>query len=605
MAGWRRWVPITLLAMTATAWAQHTVGMDSNEPGQLIVLIFPILLFAYRGGLVPGLVATGVGAVASFALDPVIDSVSDVVRWSALLIVGVMVSLLSESLRKERLRAEQSARDATASEQRFAASFMQSPLPLTLTNLKTNRYTEVNNAFVKLVGRTREEMIGASVNELGIFPEQARVTRRLHQSGLVRNDPTTVQHKSGGLRDVVLALDMIAIGDQPHSLTTLIDITEKLKTEAALKTSEDQLRQTQKMDSLGMLAGGIAHDFNNLLAVIATNASVLTEVLPDMDAEARELVDDIETTVTRASGLTRQLLAFSRKQVAQPVSLDLNTTISETHKMLRRMIGEDIKLVTSFEPDLPHILIDPGLVVQILMNLSVNARDAMPRGGKLSVETRSTNSHVILTVADTGVGMPAEVRSRIFEPFFTTKGVGKGTGMGLSVVHGIVQQANGRIEVDSKPDQGTAFRIIIPLVPETGNTIDIPIIEASRGKEVVLVVDDDDYVRKAATRALVARGYRVHEASNGQAALRQLDRTKIDLLLTDVVMPNMDGRELVELATAAHPELKFLYMSGYTDDAVVRHGVQRGEVDFVEKPFRVATLTTKVRQVLDHVRRAA
>ncbi|HEY0254814.1 MAG TPA: ATP-binding protein [Kofleriaceae bacterium] len=602
MGRWRRHIPIVgFLALTAlTAIAQHVFGIDDDEPAQLIVLILPILLCAYRGGFVPGMIATVLGEAISFGLDPDLDDWQDMVRWAALLVVGGMVSALSQSMRSARARAEEAAIAAKESQGRFSASFDQSPLPLTLTNLATNRYTEVNAAFVKLSGRTREELVGASVADLGIFPEQARMTRRLQRTGIVRNDPQKFRRSDGELRDVVLSLDMIFIGKAPHSLTTLIDITEKLRTEAALKTSEDQLRQTQKMDSLGMLAGGIAHDFNNLLAVISTNASVLGEIVTD--DEGRSLVDDIEQTVQRAAGLTRQLLAFSRKQVAAPISLDLNSTISDTHKMLRRMIGEDVKLLTSYEPDLPHVMIDPGLVVQVLMNLAVNARYAMPRGGTLSVTTRATNTNVILVVSDTGTGMPPDVRARIFEPFVTTKGVGKGTGMGLSVVHGIVQQANGTISVSSTPDQGTTFEIKLPAVPETGNTIEIPVVEATRGSETVLVVDDDDFVRKAATRALIARGYKVLEASNGQAALRALDRQRVDLLLTDVVMPNMDGRELVELATAAHPELVIIYMSGYTDDAVVRHGVSRGEVDFVEKPFQVKTLSAKVRSVLDHKR---
>ncbi|MFT3692774.1 MAG: response regulator [Kofleriaceae bacterium] len=596
--GWKRWVPIAgLLALTVIVACTQRFANDSPE---LILLVLPILLCAYREGFALGVVATVIGEGTAFAMDPDYDCWQDILQWFALIIAGVLVSALCQSMRSAKARAEAAAREAKESEGRFSASFFQSPLPLTLTNLATNRYTEVNAAFVKLSGRPREELLGASVTELGIFPDQTRMSRRLQRTGIVRNDPTKLRRKDGDLRDVVLSLDMLFIGSEPHSLTTLIDITDKLKTEAALRTSEDQLRQTQKMDSLGMLAGGIAHDFNNLLAVIATNASVLGEIVTD--DEGKSLVEDIETTVTRAAGLTRQLLAFSRKQVAAPVSLDLNATISDTHKMLRRMIGEDVRLVTSYEPDLPHVMIDPGLVVQVVMNLAVNARDAMPRGGKLSISTRATNSSVILMVSDTGTGMPADVRARIFEPFFTTKGVGKGTGMGLSVVHGIVQQAHGAIEVTSAPGEGTTFQIKFPAVPETGNTIEIPVLEASRGHETILVVDDDDFVRKAATRALSARGYKVLEASNGQAALRALDRQRVDLVLTDVVMPNMDGRELAELATAAHPHLAIIYMSGYTDDAVIHHGVSRGEVDFVEKPFRVNTLAGKVRSVLDHKR---
>ncbi|HLL21865.1 MAG TPA: ATP-binding protein, partial [Kofleriaceae bacterium] len=374
------------------------------------------------------------------------------------------------------------------------------------------------------------------------------------------------------------------------------DVTDKL-------ALESQLRETQKLESLGLLAGGVAHDFNNILAVIAANASLLGELVPS-EGENLDLVHEIENAVSRATSLTRQLLAFSRKQVIEPVVLDLNAAVSDTRKMLRRMVGDDISIVTSLEPELGHVLIDPGYLVQVMMNLAVNARDAMPRGGTLTLTTRNVRradtSEIMLAISDSGCGMAPEVKARIFEPFFTTKDVGRGTGLGLSVVHGIVEQAGGRIEVESEPGVGTTMKIYLPFIDAPAERIrDVAVIGAA-GTEKILLVDDDMFVRSATSRALRARGYQVLEASDGHAALRMLsDHSEIQLLVTDVVMPGIDGRELVEAAHKRRPTLKVLYISGHTDDAVIRHGIERAEVAILEKPFRGYTLVGKVRQILD------
>ena len=383
------------------------------------------------------------------------------------------------------------------------------------------------------------------------------------------------------------------------------DVTER-------RALEDQLRQTQKMESLGMLAGGVAHDFNNLLAVIAASNGMLGESLA-AGTEERELVDEIDAAVQRATSLTRQLLAFSRKQVAEPKVLDVNAAVQDTKKMLRRMVGEDVLLLTSLEPDVRAVRVDPGYLVQVLMNLAVNARDAMPRGGTVEISTRNTildesfvrgrpgaplGPAVVLSMTDTGCGIAPDVLEHIFEPFFTTKEVGKGTGMGLAVVHGIIEQAGGLIDVDSVVGQGTTFRVYLPAVDGTATSARDVSGAAARGFETILFVDDDEYVRRSSARALRARGYTVIEAPDGGAALGHM-RTGIDLLLTDVVMPRMDGRELAEAARAKVPSLKVLYTSGYTDDAVMRHGILHGEVDMLEKPFRLDALAARVRQVLD------
>ena len=372
---------------------------------------------------------------------------------------------------------------------------------------------------------------------------------------------------------------------------TFQDVTEQ-------RALEEQVRQSQKLESLGLLAGGVSHDFNNILAVIGSNIGLLREAVPNAELD---LVDDVEKAVLRGASLTRQLLAFSRRQAITPVVLDVNRVVDDTRKMLRRMVGEDVKLTCSLDPELRHVMMDAGALVQVMMNLAVNARDAMPRGGELVMATRNIGSEVLLEIADTGCGMPPEVVARIFEPFFTTKGVGKGTGLGLSVVHGIVQQAGGRIEVTSEPGLGTRFSVYFPATHEAAAADAHDASADCRGNEKVLLVDDDVFVRGSAARALRMQGYTVLEAGDGERALELFDEhaASISLLVTDVVMPGMDGRQLVEQARARRPSLKVLYTSGYTDDAVLLHGIQHDRVAFLEKPFRARQLAGSVRKTID------
>lgn len=395
------------------------------------------------------------------------------------------------------------------------------------------------------------------------------------------------------------------------------EFTLRKQSEEALARSEEQLRQAQKMEAIGTLAGGVAHDFNNMLAVIS-GYSELILLDGGLDEGTRSAIDQIRSAADRAAGLTRQLLAFSRKQLLQPRRLDLVALTSDLGRLLRRLIGEDIELVTLGGPQPSMVTADPSQLEQVLMNLVVNARDAMPQGGKLTIEVRNVSldardmqrhleatpgEYVMLAVSDTGCGMDRATVARVFEPFFTTKEPGRGTGLGLATVYGIVKQTGGEIWVYSEPGKGTTFKVFLPRADAgtsaTAATDRSPVL----GSGTILLVEDEELLRSLVREVLTASGYVVLEAANGSAALRLAREHPgpISLLLTDVVMPQMSGQELSERLRAVHPDLKVLFMSGYTDDAVVRHGVQAAEVAFIQKPFSPHQLTRKVQEVIREV----
>ena len=402
------------------------------------------------------------------------------------------------------------------------------------------------------------------------------------------------------------------------AVNIISDITERKRAEKEMAALQEQFRQSQKMEAIGQLAGGVAHDFNNLLTVIRGYSQLSLGELPK-GTPLWENIEEIRRAADRAADLTRQLLAFSRRQILEFKTVNLNNLIQAMEKMLRRMIGEDIELIIHGAENLGSIKTDPGQMEQILMNIVVNARDAMPSGGKLILETdnvhldeeyaRSYPSvkpgyYVKLSISDTGCGMTPEIRERVFEPFFTTKEKGKGTGLGLSTVYGIVKQSDGNVWVHSEPGKGTTFAIYLPrmdgpaeMLIKKGESDEVP-----RGDETVLVVEDEEAVRKYAVRILKKQGYKVLEATQGDEALLALERhpETIDLILTDVVMPGMSGPKLVESLQQIRKKSKILYMSGYTDESVIRHGVREGEVNFVQKPFTLEMLGRRVREVLDH-----
>lgn len=424
-----------------------------------------------------------------------------------------------------------------------------------------------------------------------------------------------VQERTAQLEEVNRRLESLSqTNEQKRS------IAERERTDAleALQNTEKQLVQSQKLEAVGRLAGGISHDFNNLLTVILGYSDISRRNLKDGDPLQKNL-DEIIKASERAASLTRQLLAFSRKQVMQPKVFDLNTVVTDLEKMLRRMIGEDVELRASPQPNLGNIKADPVQLEQVIMNLVVNARDAMPKGGKLSIETTNVyldesyarehvsvmpGHYVMLAISDTGCGMDEDTRLRIFEPFFTTKEAGKGTGLGLSMVYGIVRQSGGNIWVYSEKGRGTTFKIYFPIV--TAEAEEYKRIsqtsEAPKGTETILLVEDAEWVRTLARRVLETAGYRVLEAANADAAIRlcqSRNGDRIDLLLTDVVMPGMSGNDMSKVLVEKQPGMPVLFMSGYTDEAIVQHGVLEAGINFIQKPFSPGTLAMKVREVLD------
>jgi PAS domain S-box-containing protein len=489
-----------------------------------------------------------------------------------------------------------------------------SPLPIVAVD---------SQGLVQLWNKAAEEIFGWTAAEvrgrpLPTIPDSDRESFLAHLHSELRGEPYPPQQlrrlrKDGSLVDVSLWTAPLrdASGRIGGAMGIFEDITQR-------KRLEEQLRQSQKMEAIGGLAGGIAHDFNNLLGVIIGFSEIQLEQLGPADP-TRKSIQEILKAAKRAATLTRQLLAFSRRQVLEPRVVDLNALVSEMQKLLLRLIGEDVQLVTAFDPHLGHVKVDPGQIDQVMMNLVVNARDAMPQGGKITIETRNieldeaygpthagapSGRYVMLAVSDTGLGMDPETRARIFEPFFTTKE--RGTGLGLATVYGIVKQSGGYIWVYSEPANGTTFKIYFPRVdaPPSAEPLEArpaPLV----GSETILLVEDDDGLRELISAFLQTGGYVVLEAARAQHALELARRhaAPIHLLVTDVIMPDMNGRALAESLVAVRPEVEVLFMSGYTDDTIVRHGVLEQNVAFLQKPFSRDAFLRKVRETLD-VRRS-
>ena len=476
------------------------------------------------------------------------------------------------------------------------------------------RIAECNDAMARMYGfKEARDLVGTRLAELHNVndPTNREQIRSFIRAGYRVSDSETREHDREG-RPRVFLNNVVGFVEDGHLVRvwgTQRDVTDQ-------RHLEEQFRQSQKMEAVGQLAGGIAHDFNNLLTAILGNTQLLLRELPPGDSKRGD-VEEIRKASERAASLTRQLLAYSRRQMLQPVVLDLNVVVAEMDKLLRRLIGEHIALVTVLAPDLGRVKADPNQLEQVIVNLAVNARDAMPEGGKLTIETANVDldeafarahlgsvpgAYAMFALTDTGSGMDATVRAHLFEPFFTTKEVGKGTGLGLATVYGIVKQSDGYISVYSEPGHGSSFKIYLPRIatparaaagPQKGGP--------ARGTETVLVVEDEPAVLSLSRRALEAQGYVVLAASDAASALRVVERHggMIHLLLTDVVMPGLSGRELADQLAGQRPGIRVLYMSGYPGDAVVQHGTLPSGSAFLQKPFSPDGLARKVRDVLD------
>jgi two-component system cell cycle sensor histidine kinase/response regulator CckA len=470
--------------------------------------------------------------------------------------------------------------------------------------------TDANDECLRIIGRTREELVGGAVTWRSLTPEEYHVAntaalREVGQTGTARPWEMEIVRKDGKRVPVLLGVSSID-DDRSQDVAFVFDLTER-------RALERQLQHAQRLEAVGRLAAGIAHDFNNVLAAITMSSELLRDGLA-RDHPGMDDVQEIRKAADRAVRLVRQLLAFSRQQVLEPRVLDLNELFSNLRTMLERLVGEQVEIVARLAPALGAVRADAGQLEQVVINLAVNARDAMPDGGTLTIETANVfpnqpasagprvAAQVVLSVTDTGIGMDAQTRARIFEPFFTTKEPGRGTGLGLSTVYGIVRQSGGTIDVASEPGKGATFRVALPRVYDAVETLRPPgVPESGGGTETVLVVEDDAAVRQVTRKTLVRLGYRVLDAAT-PAAAAQLVKVyvgAIDLLLTDLVMPGGSGRTLAQDLLAQRPQLRVLYMSGYTDDAEVRDGLSEPACGFIQKPFSSAALANKLRQLLD------
>jgi len=512
----------------------------------------------------------------------------------------------------QRLKAEEALRK---SEERFSKAFRSSPVAITICALSDGRYLDVNDAFLEMTGYNRINIVGRTSMEVGLWVEpdlQGAMIRQLQEGGRVSRLRMKFRTATGHVREGDVSAERIELDGETCVLAITEDMTNALKLEA-------QLLQAQKMEAVGRLAGGIAHDFNNLLGVIMGYTQLTRDHLSSDEPSVKNL-DRVTKAAERAAALTRQLLAFSRQQVFFPRVLDLNRVVNEANQMLQRIVGEDISI--SFKPDesLDPVLADEGQIEQILMNLAVNSRDAMPKGGSIFVETSHSElddtyarehppskpgRYVTLSFSDTGCGMDRETMAHVFEPFYTTKEPGKGTGLGLSTVYGIVEQSQGCVCVYSEPAKGTTFKIHFPRISQPAENVE-PLGRSQENSEVagsgetILVVEDDESLRQFTVSILSSAGYRVLEAESAEVAMRFAHDSNepIDLLLTDVIMPAISGGELSTCMQELRPGLKTLFMSGYAPELIARHGGIPRPVDLIEKPFSSRSLLVRVHSIL-------
>jgi two-component system cell cycle sensor histidine kinase/response regulator CckA len=497
-------------------------------------------------------------------------------------------------------------RSLASSEERYRMLFEANPLPMWVYDAETLRFVAVNEAAVRKYGYTRAEFLGMRITDIRP-PEDVEVLLAdlRARGGPGSPTPATWRHrrKDGSVIDVEITAGKVRFEGRAAALVLAHDVTERLRL-------EERLAQGEKMEAIGRLAGGVAHDFNNLLTVIAGYTEIL---LSKPDMPVREQLGEIAHAAEQAAGLTRSLLAFSRRQVLHPKVLDVNEIVAGMEPIVRRIIGDDVSVGVRLAPLLAPVEADQAQLERVILNLAANARDAMPGGGRLTIETAdieldeeyvrsrgegTPGPNVLLAVSDTGVGMSEDVQRHLFEPFFTTKTPGAGTGLGLSTVFGVVKQSGGSIYVYSEEGHGTTFKIYLPAASHAAEVEEASGDGGERGSETVMLVEDDERVRELVRVMLETKGYRVLAAAGAEEAER-LCTADVDLLLSDVVMPEVNGDVLAERLAATAPRLRILFMSGYSDEAVYRHGAIGPGAAFIEKPFTDRTLARKVREVLD------
>jgi two-component system cell cycle sensor histidine kinase/response regulator CckA len=604
---WSLLMFISLLA--AATWPEETrepfepttVSVNRRVGAQLFSFFYPVLTLC----MVVPIVRSHIALASAVVLTSLAGS------GIRLLITQHRLMQTEEALRQDicgRKRAEEAHRQI---EERFAKAFRSNPEGIVISTKEDGRIIEANDAYVRMMGYERSELIGHTVKELSVWApgEREQLVDKLQESGIIRDYHIKFRSNGGRIKEGQISVEQIQVEEEPCLLVSVRDVTES-------RLMERQLRAAQKMEAIGRLAGGVAHDFNNVLMIISGSVQLMqSSTGHDPDSTARYL-SQIESATEKASSLTRQLLAFSRQQVLRPSILDLNLIVTDLWKILPRLLGEDVETVLHLASGLGSVSADRGQVEQVIMNLAVNARDAMPQGGKLILETTNVEldsssatrhgaeippgHYVVLAVTDNGVGMDAETQARLFEPFFTTKELGKGTGLGLATLYGIVKQSSGYVWVYSEVGKGTAFKVYLPRVPEKAGVRPVPIKKpAAGGSETILLVEDEAGLRELASDYLGSKGYKVLSAGDSQDALRvcrDFDGP-IHVMLTDVVMPGGGGPELAKVVLETRPDLRVIYMSGYTDRVLSE---KLGEqATFLQKPFSLDHLATKIRSLLN------
>jgi two-component system, cell cycle sensor histidine kinase and response regulator CckA len=613
------------IAITATVALVAPFLPDPDaELGLLATAIIPVLLTAFVFplrwvlGVLVAIIITGMIQLqtSGFALRQTGTGYALLVM---VLIVGILILIFRRylnTLEEQRLARIRLGDEAVRESEKKYRNLFETVTDAIFIVDRGGRILEVNEAACRQLGYSRQELLALSLDRISGQPHAdiSATQQRISDQGHAVYH-TTHLRRDGSALPVELAVTAIAFGDNPGFIGVARDLTERQRVEEEKRQLEIQLQQAVKMESIGLLAGGIAHDFNNLLTSILGNAEMAQAALPADSSQAAPLREILKAG-NSAAALTRQLLAFSRKQIIQPRLIDLNDLIIQMNTMLFRLIGEHITFKTALGQDLAPVKVDPGLVEQILINLVVNARDAMPDGGTLTVETtgvrlgkkyqalhlaNESGKYVMLAVSDDGPGMTAEVKARLFEPFFTTKPKGRGTGLGLATTYGAVKQSGGHIEVYSELGKGTTFKVYFPAASGSVETLEPIETVTPTGDETVLLVEDDPDVRSLSSEMLSSLGYRVIAAAAGAQALEMVTQRKepIHLLLTDVVLPGMNGRQLAEKLTAVHPETRVLFTSGYTEDIIVHRGVLDQGLSFIGKPYSRDSLAAKIRQILD------